>query len=244
MKVAPRRYASAQRVATVAWSYARAAVYAPDLFQALADVALDAKDDLLPVDVANIAWGFAAAGETDRGDLYEALFDRATSLFSEFKPHELANVVWSYAGLDDPEPCRRMWALMFSRPVDVAAIDDVAKSQLQQAYVRLTKDARVTGEIAPLPAPDRAALVASFRETDSSLGSRTQKAVSNALTQIGWDHLDEHYDAESGLSLDMAQLERKTAVEFDGPARRPSGGTRPSALGFCFEKDDTRIPTP
>mmetsp|Transcript_34599 Transcript_34599/g.104368 ORF Transcript_34599/g.104368 Transcript_34599/m.104368 type:complete len:237 (-) Transcript_34599:29-739(-) len=110
-----------------------------------------------------------------------------------------------------------MWALMFSRPVDVAAIDDVAKSQLQQAYVRLTKDARVTGEIAPLPAPDRAALVASFRETDSSLGSRTQKAVSNALTQIGWDHLDEHYDAESGLSLDMAQLERKTAVEFDGP---------------------------
>ena len=29
--------------------------------------------------------------------------------------------------------------------------------------------------------------------------------------------LTEHYDSESGLSLDMAQIPTKTAVEFDGP---------------------------
>ena len=37
------------------------------------------------------------------------------------------------------------------------------------------------------------------------------------LNEIGWSHSTEHYDSESGLSLDMAQIPTKTAVEFDGP---------------------------
>ena len=47
--------------------------------------------------------------------------------------------------------------------------------------------------------------------------SRTQDQVSFVLNEIGWSHSTEHYDSESGLSLDMAQIPTKTAVEFDGP---------------------------
>ena len=133
-----------QRVATVAWSYARAAVYAPDLFQALADSALAILDDFLAVDVSNVAWAFAAAGETDRSDLYEALFERARVLGAVFAPQELANVVWSYAGLDDPEACRRMWCSRGVRirsksktrpPTSIVPGDDVVSST-QVLYVR------------------------------------------------------------------------------------------------------------
>ena len=77
---------------------------------------------------ANVAWAFAAAGETDRSDLYEALFERARVLGAVFAPQELANVVWSYAGLDDPEACRRMWCFMFEGPPwDPNQLDEVAK---------------------------------------------------------------------------------------------------------------------
>ena len=41
--------------------------------------------------------------------------------------------------------------------------------------------------------------------------------MSFVLNEIGWSHSTEHYDSESGLSLDMAQIPTKTAVEFDGP---------------------------
>ena len=51
-----------QRVATVAWSYARAAVYAPDLFQALADAALAILDDFLAVDVSKCGLGLRCGG--------------------------------------------------------------------------------------------------------------------------------------------------------------------------------------
>ena len=207
-----------QRVATVAWSYARAAVYAPDLFQALADAALAILDDFLAVDVSNVAWAFAAAGETDRSDLYEALFERARVLGAVFAPQELANVVWSYAGLDDPEACRRMWCFMFEGPPwDPNQLDEVAKSQLQQAWLRLTRDSRITGEVPPLPEAWRRDFAESFKITEKSLGSRTQDQVSFVLNEIGWSHSTEHYDSESGLSLDMAQIPTKTAVEFDGP---------------------------
>jgi len=212
------QWCTPQRVATVAWSYARAAVYAPDLFQALADGALRSMDDFLAVDVSNVAWAFAAAGETDRGDLYEALFERARVLGQVFAPQELANVVWSYAGLDDPETCRRMWCLMFEGdPWEPDALDEVAKSQLQQAWLRLTKDPNVTGELPPLPEAWRRDFAESFKITEKSLGSRTQDQVSFVLQETGWSHSSEHYDTESGLSLDMAQVPTRTAVEFDGP---------------------------
>ena len=35
------------------------------------------------------------------------------------------------------------------------------------------------------------------------------------LNEIGWSHSTEHYDSESGLSLDMAQIRTATAAEFD-----------------------------
>ena len=49
------------------------------------------------------------------------------------------------------------------------------------------------------------------------MGSRTQEEVSSVLLQIGWHHSYEYFEPTSGLSLDMAQVSTKVAVEFDGP---------------------------
>ena len=102
-------------------------------------------------------------------------------------------------------------------PWDPNQLDEVAKSQLQQAWLRLTRDSRITGEVPPLPEAWRRDFAESFKITEKSLGSRTQDQVSFVLNEIGWSHSTEHYDSESGLSLDMAQIPTKTAVEFDGP---------------------------
>ena len=83
--------------------------------------------------------------------------------------------------------------------------------------MRLTRDKRISGEVPPLPEAWRRDFAESFKITEKSLGSRTQDQVSFVLNEIGWSHSTEHYDSESGLSLDMAQIPTKTAVEFDGP---------------------------
>lgn len=211
-----RTWANPQKVATLAWSYAKAAVYAPDMMAALAFAAEAVAADLLPVDVANIAWAFAAAGETDRTSLFDCLKERAGAVLEHLCAQELANLVWSFAGLDDAAPCARMWEIILEKGCPLDAYDDIAKSQLQQAYLRLKLDPNC--DVTPLPDAWEKSLAYSLTTCDNkNMGSRTQEEVSSVLLQIGWQHEYEYFEKDTGLSLDMAQVSTKTAVEFDGP---------------------------
>lgn len=211
-----RAWANPQKVATLSWSYAKAAIYSPKMMAALAFAAERIMADLLPIDVANIAWAFAACGETDRTALFDGLKDRAASVLDALCAQELANLVWSFAGLDDARPCLMMWNIILEKGCPLDAYDDIAKSQLQQAYLRLKLDDSVA--IEPLPdAWERSLAVALTTCDNKNMGSRTQEEVSSVLLQIGWNHEYEYFEPASGLSLDMAQVETKTAVEFDGP---------------------------
>ena len=116
---------------------------------------------------------------------------------------------------------------MDTRLDDFQHFDDVAKSQLQQAYMRLSLDDATTSTIPPLPATWKDALQKALSTSSvvGDLGSRTQTEVSDVLKHLGWVHTYEYFEAKSGLSLDMAKPEIKVAVEFDGPvhyfANRP-----------------------
>ena len=52
---------------------------------------------------------------------------------------------------------------------------------------------------------------------DRPEGSATQGDVARALQRMGWDHVYEHFEEETGISLDMARPAAREAVEFDGP---------------------------
>ena len=197
LRALDRGFANPQKVATLAWSYAKAAVYAPALMDALAAACGAIVDELLPVDVANVAWAFAAVGETDRGGLFEALKDRALAVLDDLSSQELANLVWSFSNLDDAAPCRELWLVLLDRGWTPAIFDDVAKSQLQQAYLRLTLDGAVAA-VPPLDGEWARALQAALTTSDCALGSRTQLEVSAALDHLGWAHSYEYFEARSG----------------------------------------------
>ena len=62
LRALDRGFANPQKVATLAWFYAKAAVYAPALMDALAAACGAIVDELLPVDVANVAMRHGARG--------------------------------------------------------------------------------------------------------------------------------------------------------------------------------------
>ena len=59
--------------------------------------------------------------------------------------------------------------------------------------------------------------------------SRSQNDVSAAFARLGWKHTVE-FRTEEGLSLDMAQLESRTAVEYDGPHHHHTATGAPPRL--------------
>ena len=187
------------------------------------------------VDVANVAWAFAAVGETDRGGLFEALKDRALAVLDDLSSQELANLVWSFSNLDDAAPCRELWLVLLDRGWTPAIFDDVAKSQLQQAYLRLTLDGAVAA-VPPLDGEWARALQAALTTSDCALGSRTQLEVSAALDHLGWAHSYEYFEARSGAGrerelprpADAARRRAAAPPRRRAPRSRPPAGRTPS----------------
>ncbi|KAJ1452072.1 hypothetical protein M885DRAFT_445539, partial [Pelagophyceae sp. CCMP2097] len=100
-----------QDLANTLWSYARAGVEAPCLFEAAAAAAVGKVSDFEPQDLANTVWAFAKAG-VDAPLLFEAVALEATrpaaprkgNKIDHFNPQALANTAWAFSAAGAKAP--------------------------------------------------------------------------------------------------------------------------------------------
>ena len=101
-----------QELSNSAWAYATAGHAAPELFDALASVAVrrltvpsaDAEmSEFSPQELANLAWAYATAGHV-APELYDSLANASLGSINEFNPQNLANTAWAFATARHPAP--------------------------------------------------------------------------------------------------------------------------------------------
>ena len=94
---------STMELANTAWSFSKANVAAPALFDALACESLARIEDFRPVELANTAWAFSRAGG-DEPELFDAVAEEAARRAAELKPFELSSIACAFARAGQPAP--------------------------------------------------------------------------------------------------------------------------------------------
>jgi len=87
----------------MAWAFAKVGHKAPEVFEAIAGVAIGCAHKFNAQDISNTAWAFATAGQK-QPELFCALADRAASCLHEFNPQELANTAWAFGKVGHAAP--------------------------------------------------------------------------------------------------------------------------------------------
>jgi len=205
-----------QDLATTAWAFATARCSAPQLFESIATESLrnDKIKDFTSQNLANTAWAFATANVSSQNKFFETIADQTKNRLKDLNGQDIINTIWAFAAVD----YRRfdLFEALTSAIVDkMTDLSEAAQSQLylvalygqlQQwpssfplfRHLDALKAAYLSGNCAPQP-------------------SQFQKDISSTLDQIGWAHTFEH-ETKEGLSLDLAQVDSKLAIEADGPS--------------------------
>ena len=132
-------------------------------------------------------------------------------------------MVWAYAGAGVAVP--GLFHALLPKLLELEQVGGLAEEQLGQLYYAMlfTKHEAPELELWPdmmgTPALERRLrdrLLHDQRQVSATHNLALQKAVSQVLESIGWEHQFE-YETEEGLSVDMGQPAFKRAVEFYGP---------------------------
>jgi hypothetical protein len=209
------------------WAYATAGHASPDLFEAVARVAVPRLGEFNPQDLANTVWAYATAGHASP-DLFEAVARVAVPRLGEFNPQDLASTAWAYAVADAP-PATLFGDASF---VDCCATVEAAftesdLSQLHQVQLWLHQEC---GGTWPQMSPTLAERCRLCFSAHKDISSRMQKCVVSELAALGLQPREE-VSMQLGYSLDaVVSVEgRDVAVEVDGPThfvgRLPTGAT-------------------
>jgi hypothetical protein len=92
---------NSQELSNTAWAFATAGHRAPDLFDALAEVAEAQIDAFNPQELSNLCWAFATV-EHDAPALYDAVAAASDPL--QMNAQNIANTCWAFATAKHPAP--------------------------------------------------------------------------------------------------------------------------------------------
>ncbi len=189
-----------------------------------------------PQDVANIIWGLATLGwQAGEGRMRDALEAAAGRVAPSMNPQEVANTIWGLATIGW-QACSDLGAVFqhlveaFSHERGLVQLSTAHLSQLLQAH--LASQFLCLGLIT-LPSSMLEEAVKTCREQARKVTvSNGQREVGESLRRLGIPHELECITADGLFSIDLAIVDRRIALEFDGPSHftkntlEPLGHTR------------------
>jgi hypothetical protein len=186
--------------------------------------------------VANIVWALATLGwQAGEGSMRCALEAAAVRVAPSMKAQDVANSLWALATLG--WQANAMMARVWEQRVEALSLSDglsqlstLVLSQLLQAH--LASQYLELGLVTLPPSALQVAVRAHREKARKVSVSNGHREVGDALQRIGVAHELEHITADGLFSIDLAIVDRRVALEFDGPSHftrntlEPLGHTR------------------
>jgi hypothetical protein len=186
--------------------------------------------------VANTIWGLATLGwQAAEGPMRGALEAAAVRVAPSMKPQELANAIWGLATLGWQASSEL--GAVFQQLVDAFA-HERGPTQLSTAHLSQLFQAHLASQflglgLIILPSSILEVAVKTYKEEARKVTvSNGQREVGESLRRLGIPHELEFITADGLFSIDLAIVDRRIALEFDGPSHftrntlEPLGHTR------------------
>ena len=187
-------------------------------------------------EVANTVWALATLGwQAGEGAMRSALEGAAVRVAPSMNAQDVANTVWALATLG--------WQAS-AEMVDVfgglvgAMVRDCGWMQLSTSHLSQLLQAHLASQylglgLVTLPTSIlQLAVNARMEKVRDVTVSNSQREVGESLRRLGIPHELEYITADGLFSIDLAVVDRRIAVEFDGPSHfttntlEPLGHTR------------------
>jgi hypothetical protein len=189
-----------------------------------------------PQAVANIIWGLATLGwQAGEGPMRGALEAAAVGVAPSMNAQEVANIIWGLATLgwqasSDSGAVFQQLVDAFAHERGPTQLSPTQLSQLLQAHLA----SQFLGlRLITLPSSMFEVAVKTYREEARKVTvSNGQREVGESLRRLGIPHELEYLTADGLFSIDLAIVDRRIAIEFDGPSHfsrntlEPLGHTR------------------
>ena len=189
-----------------------------------------------PQDVANTIWGLATLGwQSGEGAMRGALEGAAVRVAPSMNSQEFANTIWGLATLgwefsSDAAAVFQQLVKAFDHERGLLQLGTAGLSQLLQAHLA----SQFLGlESITLPSPMLQVAMQAYREQARKVTvSNGQRELGESLRRLGISHELEYSTADGLFSIDLAIVDRRIALEFDGPSHfttntlEPLGHTR------------------
>jgi hypothetical protein len=186
--------------------------------------------------VANTIWGLATLGwQPGEGAMRGALEGAAVRVAPSMKSQEVANTIWGLATLgwefsSDAAAVFQQLVKAFDHERGLLQLGTAGLSQLLQAHLA----SQFLGlESITLPSPMLQVAMQAYREQARKVTvSNGQRELGESLRRLGIPHELECVTADGLYSIDLAIVDRRIALEFDGPSHftrntlEPLGHTR------------------
>ncbi len=227
-----------QDVANFIWGLATLGWQAGDgpMRCALEGAAMRVAPSMNAQNVANIIWALATLGwQAGEGPMRCALEGAAVRVAPSMKSQDVAITVWAVATLG--WQASSDLGAMFQRLVHAFA-HERGPTQLSTAHLLQLSQAHLASQLLglgliTLPSSMLEIAVKSYREEARKVTvSNGQREVGESLRRLGIPHELECITADGLLSIDLAIVDRRIALEFDGPSHfsrntlEPLGHTR------------------
>ena len=196
------------------------------------DISLARLPDFNAQALSSTLWALAELGVVPFPEWMDAWATRVAAVFNTFSSQGAVNILWALTVLQMQD-------------------SDVFRSLLLQALQLLTPDSdgrelcslydvlqfAAAEKVVGLPTPDAILFDSAKKAWDLDIAETAQQhasvdhiAVMSALKELGVAHEQEHFCLQSGRSIDIALLDRRIAIEVDGPShylntRRRTGKT-------------------
>ena len=203
---------------------------------ALEGAAVRVAPSMNPQNVANTVWALATLGWQDgKGSMRCALEAAAVRVAPSMNAQGVANTVWALATLGweanaETASCFQAHVEALSGDSSLVQLPTKALAQLLQAH--LASQFLGLG-LLTLPFPTLQVALKAYRELAREVTVSTgQREVGESLRRLGISHELEYITADGLFSIDLAMVDRRIALEFDGPSHfatntlEPLGHTR------------------
>ena len=192
--------------------------------------------DLGGQELANTLWALATLGwQAGEGSMRCALEAAAVRVAPSMNAQNVANSLWALATLG--WQANADMASCFQQHVE-ALFSNSGRKQLSSEYLSQLLQAHLASQflrlgLLTLPFSSLQVALAAHRERAREVRVSTgQREVAESLRRLGISHELEYITADGLFSIDLAIVDRRIAVEFDGPSHfhtdtlEPRGHTR------------------
>ena len=192
--------------------------------------------DTVGQSVANTLWALATLGwQAGEGPMRSALEGAAVRVAPSMIAQDVANTLWALATLGwqanaETASCFQLHVEALFGDSSLVQLSTKTLAQLLQAH--LATQFLCLG-LLTLPLPILQLAVEAYRKLAREVTvSRGQREVGESLCRLGISHELEYITADGLFSIDLAIVNRRMALEFDGPSHfttntlEPLGHTR------------------